>query len=167
MSLAEVDAALRQAMDDDFDGPTRPCGAPARPHVANPEAPKDAAAGVDAALLAAMDGMDCGAPACPVSHGGEDEASTSSAASPTDASAIDAALLAAMDGMDGSERQPDPSFSFPFNPTPTEPRSMGYLSLPDGASAALMMPPPFGMPPPSASMLTDDLPDPFAGHDDE
>ena len=59
MSLAEIDAALRQGMDDEFDGPTRPCGAPARPAAAAPPPPEmmDSAA-LDAALLEAMDGMD-------------------------------------------------------------------------------------------------------------
>ena len=55
MSLAEIDAALRRAMDDDFDGPTRPCGRPA-PTAGLPDAADPAQlAVIDAQLRAAMD----------------------------------------------------------------------------------------------------------------
>ena len=55
MTLAEIDAALLKGMDDAFDGPTRPCGAPARPPTE--ETPADVVDPMDdAALLAAMDG---------------------------------------------------------------------------------------------------------------
>ena len=131
------DALLRQGMDDAFDGPLRPCAVAPRLHVDAKAAASwqqttvVASAQDDEALLrAAMDAAES-PPASSwqpttmvASHAQDDEA----------------LLRAAMDAAESP-----PAFWQPTNVStespstaPSEPRSMGYLSLPDGAAAGLL-----------------------------
>ena len=109
MSVAEMDALLLKAMDDDFDGPTRPCGVSARPREAAAPPQLDAplhldeAAQLDRMLRAAMDAQWDG----------------------DEAGARDVAMLGR------------PTSSVLAEALQPSDRAMGFLELPHGAAATL------------------------------
>ena len=136
MSLAEIDAALRAAMDDDWDGgPQEARAATPTAAAAVPMTPEETTLTVPA-------------PSVP-------EAMASDTHHVNSEKALDAALREAMDA-DWERSRPAGLFSYasmnqppvPLVPPQNEashgvssqPLSMGYLSLPDGVAATLLVP---------------------------
>ena len=120
MTLAELDAALRAAMDDDWDGPSSASGG-------NAAAPGRTAAVPEHAAAAAAAAPGCDAPPVLLDE----------------SAALDAALRAAMDG-DWEGRAGAGQLAAAALPALAAdaasrcPRSMGYMALEGSAAAALM-----------------------------
>lgn len=120
MTLAELDAALRAAMDDDWDGPSSASGG-------NAAAPGRTAAVPEHAAVAAAAAPGCDAPPVLLDE----------------SAALDAALRAAMDG-DWEGRAGAGQLAAAALPALAAdaasrcPRSMGYMALEGSAAAALM-----------------------------
>jgi hypothetical protein len=140
MTLAELDAALSAAMDDDWDA-----GCELRP-LSVLKAPLQAAHSLNAAAEA-----DTAIPHCcsaPAAASASADTTSQRIVPGSDATeaALDAALRAAMDAdWDGSSATAGslPPTALPMTP-PTQvppgimPLSMGYLSLPDGVASTLV-----------------------------
>ena len=131
MSVAELDAALRAAMDDDWDGPSSASGGNAAAPAAVP-----AAAAAAAKLTAQSQDQ--------VNRTDHPDRTLSGCDGPLDeAAALDAALRAAMDGdwegRAGSSQLAAALPALAADAASRPPMSMGYMEL-DGSVAAALMP---------------------------
>jgi len=132
MSVAELDAALRAAMDDDWDGPSSASGGNAAAPAAVPAA---AAAAAKLPAQSQVNRTDRPVP---------DIGTLSGCDGPLDeAAALDAALRAAMDGdwegRAGSSQLAAALPALAADAASRTPTSMGYMEL-DGSVAAALMP---------------------------